>query len=187
MKTYLIPITYIKEYSIIDDNVDEKVVKTSILDAQEQLLEPIIGTALYDKLLEDTANKTLTAPYQSLIVDKIWPFLLHAVAYKVALNLIYRITNTSVVKDDNEVSTAISLGELNIMRQEREAGMKYTQEKLVLFLLNNMSSFPEYQNYDVEGLAASTVNQPRNFYADDEAMDLLRIPDDTKEQYKFPL
>jgi hypothetical protein len=182
MKTYLIPVTYIKEYSCIDANVDEKIIKTSILDAQEQLLEPILGTKLYDKLLSDTENLTLSATYQTFIVDKCWPFLLHATAYKVALNLIYRLTNSSVVKNTNETSTAISIGELNIMRQEREMGMKYAQEKIILFLNNHMSDFPEYMNYDVEGLQASTVNQPRNFYADTD-----EYSDDLKAQYKFPL
>lgn len=169
-KTYLIPINYIKEYSIIDDNVDEKIIKTSILDAQEQLLEPILGTSLYEKLLADVEAATLTEPYQQLVVEKIWPYLLHAVCYKVALNLIYRITNTSVVKDSNEVSTAISLQELNVMRQERESGMKYAQSKLILFLQNNSSTYPEYYNVDVEGLSASGIKQPRNFYADDDVM-----------------
>lgn len=182
MNVYLIPISYIKEYSVIDENVDEKIIKTAILDAQEQLLEPIIGTALYDKLINDTSNQTLSSTYQTLLVEKIWKYMLHAVCYKVALNLIYRITNTSVVKDSNEVSTAISLQELNVMRQEREAGMKYTQEKLILYLQNHMTDFPEYQEYDVEGLQASVINQPRNFYANPDEYD-----DDLKKQYNFPL
>jgi hypothetical protein len=170
MQIYLIPITYIKEYSIIDDNVDEKIIKTSILDAQEQLLEPILGTSLYDKLIDDTAAKTLVSDYQNLIVEKIWPYMLHAVAYKVALNLIYRISNTSVVKNSNEVSTAISLQELNVMRQERENAMRHAEDKLRLYLKNNTTKFPEYVDYDVEGLPANSVTQPRNFYVDDDSL-----------------
>ena len=168
-KTYLIPINYLKEYSVLDDNVDEKIIKTSILDAQEQLLEPILGTTLYEKLLSDTEKGTLTTDYQELIVNKIWPYLLHAVCYKVAMNLIYRITNSSVVKDSNDTSQAVTLQELNVMRAEREMGMKYTQEKLILYLLNNTTKFPEYNDVSIEGLASSVTNQPRNFYCDDDA------------------
>lgn len=169
MKVYLIPISIIKEYSIIDDNVEEKIIKTSILDAQEQLLEPILGSTLYEKLLSDTQNQTMTQAYQDLVVYKIWPYLTHAVCYKVALNLIYRITNTSVSKDQNETSNALSIQELNVMRQEREAGMKYTQQKLILYLQENSTTFPEYYDVKADGLAASSVNQPRNFYCDDDS------------------
>jgi len=133
------------------------------------LLEPIIGTKLYDKLLADTENAVLHSDYQDLLVNKVWPYLSHATVYKIALNLIYRITNSSVVKNTNENSTAIALQELNVMRQEREAGMKYTQQKLINYLENNTAKFPEYLEYDIEGLPASPVNQPRNFYADDES------------------
>jgi hypothetical protein len=182
MKTYLIPISTIKEYSVIDENVDEKIIKTSILDAQEQMLEPILGTSLYDKIITDTENATLTEAYQELIIKKVWPFLIHATVYKVCLNLIYRITNSSVVKDSNAVSTAISLQELNVMRQEREAGIKYTQEKLILYLQNNMTTYPEYMNYNVEGLQASGVTQPRNFFANED-----EYTDELKQMYKFPL
>lgn len=165
-KIYLIPISYIKEYSILDDNIDDKTIKTSILDAQEQYLEPILGTKLYDKLLSDTENGILHSNYQTLIQSKIWPYMLHAVCYKVALNLIYRVTNTSVVKDQNQTSTPISLQELNVMREERLQGMKYTEKKLRLYLQNNTTMFPEYYDIDIEGVQASATKQPRNFYAD---------------------
>lgn len=168
MQTYLIPPSYIKDYSVIDDNVDDKLIKISILDAQEQLLEPILGTSLYDKLINDTANAVLSSSYQEFIIKKIWPYLLHATVYKITLNLIYRMTNSSVVKDNNEVSSAISIQELNVMRQEREAAMNYHQEKIIKFLINNSSTFPEYVNVDVTGVPASSVNQPINFYIDDD-------------------
>jgi len=169
MRTYLISMAVVKDYSIIDENVEDKVLKTSIYEAQEQYLEPILGTTLYNKLLADTEAKVLHSDYQDLIVNHVWDFLIPAVQYKLTLNLIYRYTNKSIVKDNNEISTSISLQELNVRRQELEQSMKYHQQKLILHLQNNTAKYPEYEEVSDEGLGASTITQPINFYADDDA------------------
>jgi hypothetical protein len=172
MATYLISTDYIKNNSLVDFNVDDKFIKISIGDAQDQILEPVIGTTLYEKLLHDTSNSILTSDYQLLIVNKIYPFLLQAVLYKLTMNLIYRLTNSSVVKDSNEVSSAISMEELNVIRQERENAMRYHQDKLIKYLKNNTSKYPEYDDSDIEGNDATNIWQPQNFYVDEEELGL---------------
>ena len=167
MKVYLIPASQIKEYSVVDENVDDKFINVAIIDSQEQLLEPIIGSVLYDKLIHDTANALLGTDYQYLLVEKIWPYLMQATQYKLALNLIYRLTNSSVVKDSNEISTAISIQELNVIRQERENSMRYHEDKLIKYLRNNQTKFPEYTQVDITGNASSVIYQPINFYSEE--------------------
>lgn len=166
-KTYLIPISYIKTYTVIDENVDDKFINVATIDAQEQLLEPVIGTVLYEKLLNDTANSVLTADYQDLIVNKIWPFLMQCIMYKIVTSLIYRVTNSSVVKDSNDISSSISLQELNVIRQERQNSMRYHQDKLIKYLEANTNKYPEYYSPSTDGNDATGVWQPLNFYSDE--------------------
>lgn len=178
------PVSYVKESTYLDDNIDDKTIELAMVDAQDQLLEPIIGTTLYDKLKVGIANVTLAEPYITLLTDKIYPYLLQAIQYKIYLNLIYRLTNSSIVKDVNAVSTAISLQELNVLKQEREVAMKYHQEKLKRYLDNNTTLFPEYLEYDVEGITPMEQTQPINFYAweDEETID----PNRSSQSDAFP-
>jgi hypothetical protein len=175
--TFFMPVSYVKANSYLDDNIDEKTIKIAMLDMQDQMLEPVLGTVLFDKLKTDIKNNTLVEPYVTLLTDKIYPFMLQGIIYKIYLNLIYRLTNSSIVKDSNTVSTAISISELNVLKQEREVGMKYHQEKLKLYLDNNTSTFPEYTQTDVTGVTHEESTQPINFYSsegDESTVDYLR-------------
>jgi hypothetical protein len=49
----LISVDTIKERTPIHDNVDEKLIYPEIKLAQDMFIHPILGTALYDKLISD--------------------------------------------------------------------------------------------------------------------------------------
>lgn len=170
MRTYLISMQVVKDYTIIDNDVEDKILKASIYDAQEEYLEDIIGTTLYKKLLSDTEQGVLHTDYQDLIVNHIWPYLIPCVEFKLTMNLIFKYTNTAMVKNNgNENSTSLSLQELNVRRQNIEQSMKVQETKLRNYLANNTSKFPEYLTLDVEGVPPSGTKQPRNFYCDDDS------------------
>lgn len=162
------PVSHLKDSTYLDDNIDDKTIEIAMSDAQDQLLEPILGTVLFDKIKDGIVNQNLAEPYVTLLTDKIYPFLYQAIQYKIYLNLIFRLTNSSIVKDTNSVSTAISISELNVLKQEREIAMHYHQEKLKKYLDYNMSSFPEYTDYVLTGIQPQQKTQPQNFYIDDD-------------------
>lgn len=144
MNIYLIPIQEIKDSTFIDDNVSDKMIKVASLDAQQQILEPVLGSKLYNKLLTDVKNNAVDSTYQTLITDYIWAVLLQATIYKLSYNLLFRITNSSIVKDNNENSTAITTGELKILIKERELSMNYHIDKLRKRLKTHPDLYPEY-------------------------------------------
>jgi Fe-S oxidoreductase len=61
----------LKQRSILQDNVDMKVVSPAILDVQEEYILPILGTSLYNDLLEQVKTNTLTPDYRTLLDDYI--------------------------------------------------------------------------------------------------------------------
>ena len=168
MNTFLINVQDVKDNSYLTDGVDDKVVKTALLNCQEQLLEPVIGSKLYDYLIAGINEGTLPIAYMNLIVQKIWKPLIHGTCYMIARNLLWRMTNSAIVQDSNTNSSAISRADLEAMRSDYESSYQHHIKKLQLYLQNNTASFPEYYEYDPDDLPASGPENAINFYYDGE-------------------
>lgn len=164
-EVYIIPNRVIKESTYVDDNVEDKHIKIATLDAQEQILEPVLGTALYEKIIDGVLNKTLNETYQRLTVDFIWPVLLQASVYKLSYNMLFRLTNSAIVKDSNENSSGVSISEVNILIKERQLSMNYHISKLTKHLQAYSSTYPEYLGaQDLDGDVPETATPNVDFY-----------------------
>lgn len=167
METYFISNQTLKDYSFLDDNIDEKSIKVALLDVQETMLQPLIGTNLYEKLSSGIRNGDLGQDYLKLLDTQIKKCLIHGTMWKLAINLVYRYTNSSISKDSNANSTAISIQELNVLRQERESSYNYHAKALTDFMTINQSKFPEYFNVRLGDISPETVQNPINFFYED--------------------
>ena len=67
---------YIKSNTIIDENVDVKLLLPTVLDVQNLELHTCIGTGLYDDLKTKIAGNTTNADEDTLIKSYIAPMLL---------------------------------------------------------------------------------------------------------------
>lgn len=162
----LVDIDRIKKNSYLDGNIDDKTIKIGLINAQEQLLEPVIGTKLYNKLTGGIAEGTLPIPYQNLVINYIWKVLYHGTTYMVARNLLVRYTNSAIVKDSNQNSTAVGESELRSLRDEEFQSYQFHVNKLQLYLTDNIGSFPEYGQTDNDGLQADEQQVAPGFFYD---------------------
>jgi len=166
MNTFLITVQRIKDNSFLDDNIDDKTIKIACLNAQEQLLEPVLGTQLYNKLLAGIADGSLGIDYQNLVVQYIWKPLIHGTCYMVARNLLFRYTNSAIVQDSNANSSAITKSDLEVLRSEEEIAYKHHLNKLQLYLQANSSTYPEYYEAGAADIPANSVIQAQSFFYD---------------------
>ncbi len=60
----LISETILKERTKLHSNVDPKLLFPDIKVAQDMYIEPLLGTALYNKILDDINAGTLTGAYK---------------------------------------------------------------------------------------------------------------------------
>ncbi len=86
MATLFIGSQYIKDSSYIDENVDEKLLKSTIADTQDFRILNILGTALYNSL-KDTSPTTWNASQLTLVNDYIKPALKYWVLVKHTIRL----------------------------------------------------------------------------------------------------
>jgi len=166
MKTFLISVQDVKDNSYLDNNIDDKTIKTALINCQEQMIEPVIGSKLYDYLIAGINNGNLPLAYQNLVVQKMWDPIIHGTLYMVARNLLFRLTNSSIVSDSNQNSTAIGRTDMETMRYEYQNSFQHHITKLQLYLNANAGAFPEYGQADSDDLPASGSQQGINFYYD---------------------
>lgn len=142
-KILFISASKVKAVSVVEDNVDDKVLSNVIATVQETQLKPILGKALYkiveDFLTEKVADSTFTIPEpeKELIDDYIQPFLVHAtVADFIAVNN-YKLTNKGTQKLNDNSSTAVSSTENEYIKNHYDNLVSTYKNNLLVFLKEN--------------------------------------------------
>lgn len=160
--TILIGETYLKESSYIDENVDVKLLRNSILESQELRILPILGTGLYNELMTQyTPPTSVSALNQTLVNTYIKPALKYWVLLDSALILTFKVMNKSVVKRTAENTETIQTSDLDILMDHFRIRAEVYSEKLTKYLQANEASYPLYTN---AGSSIDTVFPKQNNY-----------------------
>jgi hypothetical protein len=83
------------------------------------------------------------------------------------MKLLYKLTNQSVAAKSVDGAQAISVQDLNVLRQEDEGRMNHHINKLTAYLLANSTAFPEYTVVNEDGLPADSSPANCNVFIDD--------------------
>lgn len=150
---FFISVTYLKENTSINGNVDAEVLQPHILLGQRVHIERITGTDLYRKLQNDISGGTVTGNYKILLDDYIAPALAQMTYYEALPFIQFKMTNKSVMKKGSDNSTAVDLDELKYLRQGvRDLG-EYLMQRISDYLLANQNLFPELlSNSDLDDI-----------------------------------
>lgn len=158
--TLLIGTTYLKEFSSIDENVDEKVLKNAILEAQEFRILPILGTALYNAVATTTPS-SWSAAYQTLVNTYIKPALRFWVLHDSYLELSYKIMNKGVLKRNSENTETVALPDMFKLVEPYKIKAEFYSERITKYLIENSTSYPLYTD---AGSGYDTVHPKKNNY-----------------------
>jgi len=146
---YFIGSQFIKDYTFIDENVDEKYLMVAIKEAQEIYIREYIGSGLYNdlqtKLLADVTLAGYT-DYQTLINTYIAPALKYWTMYEAAPFLKFKFTNKNITSKTSENSSDADLRDFEKVLKWIEDKARYYSDRLVKYLQENQSSFNLYIN-----------------------------------------
>ena len=146
--TFLLSEIKLREYTDLDNNVDSALIKNAIRESQDIRLQSIIGTLLYNKIMDLVDNNEIDLPansnYKTLLDNYIQNYLIYA-SYWYALDAIYlRSRNNGLIKPtggENSVDVDRSL--YNLKRQSVEGKMEFYAEKLTEYIIEENTLFPE--------------------------------------------
>lgn len=141
---------YIKAYSHIDGNMDEKDLLPSIIQAQDSQIQPILGTSLFNKLkslitagtIGDVGNQI----YQTLLQDYVMMATLKWTLVHFYPYLHGNLANGLIGTRNVDNMTSLSQGEVNSLIDTERSNAQFYTERLINYLQMGGVTFPEYND-----------------------------------------
>ena len=153
----------LKDSTTIGLNVSSELLLPWIKKSQKLYVETKLGTDLNQKLKDlivpGTVNDGGNEAYATLLNDYIADMLPSFALYMALPFLRFKIENGNIYSKTSETGTALSTEEAQHLRNEVLNTAEYYMERMIDYIRNNTSSFPEYSTN-----SGADVNPDRNSY-----------------------
>lgn len=142
---------YVKERSLVESNVDDKLLEYYIRKAQDIHTQSILGQDLYESLMNQAASGTFnSAFYQTLLNNYVQPALLEWTIYESIPYINWKFTNKAIVQQTSDKATGITTGDLKWLKNLQMNDSGFYDQRVREYIINNPSEFPEY--YTLNGV-----------------------------------
>ena len=159
--TLFISTDRLKKDSALGGSVYYNLLLPYILMAQDRYILPVLGTDLNDKLISDIQGSSLSGVYLTLLQTYIQPALVQFAFATVLPFLRLRMVNNSIVTMSSEQGSSVSHEELKPLINASMDQAEFYRERLIDYIRNNTSSFPEYST----NTGADLTPTSENYYA----------------------
>ena len=153
----------LKSSTAISLSVDNAILLPYCLQAQKLYVETKLGTDLNDKLKDLITAGTVGAvgneAYKTLLDDYIGSQLPNYALYHAIPFLRFKIENGNIYSKTSETGTALTTEESQHLREEVLNTAQYYTERMIDYINNNLSLFPEYSTN-----SGSDVNPSKDAY-----------------------
>jgi len=153
----------LKDSTAINLNVDVELLLPYVRQAQKLYVETKLGTDLTQKLKDlitaGTIGNVGNEAYKTLVDDYIGDMLPNWAFYHAIPFLRFKIENGNIYSKTSETGNALSTEEAQHLREEVRNTAEYYTERLIDYVTNNTTSFPEYNTN-----SGSDVNPDQNAY-----------------------
>ena len=153
----------LKDSTAINLNVSTDLLLPYVRQAQKLYVETKLGTDLTQKLKDlitaGTIGNVGNEAYKTLVDDYIGDMLPNWAFYHAVPFLRFKIENGNIYSKTSETGTALSTEEAQHLREEVRNTAEYYTERMIDYVTNNTSSFPEYSTN-----SGADVNPDRNAY-----------------------
>lgn len=138
----------LKENSVIDTNVEDKILESSILDAQAIDIQNIIGTSLYNKLLDLVENDEIAlsgnTEYKTLLDEYIYPTHLKFSLLRSIMPMRVKFRNKGLMEQNSDNAQPIDKEFINYVENKIRNDVEFYSNKLKGYLCYFFNKYPEY-------------------------------------------
>ena len=134
----------LKDSTAISLNCSTDLLLPYILQSQKLYVKTKLGSDLYEKLEADITAGTLAGAYLTLVDDYISEVLVNFSFYHAIPFLRFKVENGNIYSKTSETGTPLSTEEAQHLREEVRNTAEYFTERMIDYICNNTSSFPEY-------------------------------------------
>ena len=125
---------------------------------QDRMIQPLLGTKLFEKIQDDIQNNVLVNPYKALLEDRIKQVILFytMVEYLPWGNV--QVSNKGIFKFTQENGQIVDKSEVDdLVENARSTGEFYAQ-RLIDHLCQNSNLYPEYNQNQNDDISPTTQN-----------------------------
>lgn len=145
MGRILLTSTYrLKKNTPIEQNVDDDLLNPYIFKAQETHIQQILGTNLYNRIMNDVITNNVVNQYATLLNDYITPCLIEYAFYEVMPFISLKITNKTIGRGNAEYLAEGDLSDLKYLRQTVRDLAEFYGQRIIGYLRQYSNQFPEY-------------------------------------------
>jgi len=136
----------LKERSIINGNVDNKLLLPIIDECQEFYILPLLGTQLYNEIGSQLPS-SLTVLNKKLLDEYVLPCLVKYIQYEAPIYLNYKFTNANVSTKNTDESAPVDIATVEKLMDRFKNKAEWYGERIVRYLCANNSDYPLYCTY----------------------------------------
>lgn len=138
----------LKDKTIIENNVDDKLLVSNIQKSQDIEIQQAIGTNLYLSLKNKIEDDDISGNYKTLLDEYIQPTLIEWSLYYSLPYFYTKIENSGLIKKDTENSIYADLSDLKYIRNDIRDSAQFYTKRLTDYLCANYELFDEYNTED---------------------------------------
>lgn len=139
----LVSIDWIVKTLPVAANVAPEDLKPFIITAQDTWIQPVLGSALYQRMMNGVAANDLNGDedtLRKLIRNALGWFTL----YQAMPFMNYKIRNKAIMKGSAENAAAVELKEVQYLREECRSQAEFYTKRVQDHLCNHSASYPQY-------------------------------------------
>lgn len=147
MESALVSVEKLVKRGFINDNVEDSILRTLIIRVQDTIVEPIVGTNQFKRLLQGIDDDDLTEAEITLMDDYIVPVMI-AGCDKRSINVVtHQIRNKTVGSGKDAYIDPDTREESAGLKDDLRADMNVYIRRLQGYLYDNRTAFPLYNEW----------------------------------------
>ena len=137
-----ISIEVLKDQSVINENVDSKLLQPTLIMVQDIYLKQVIGKELYAELITQVNAESVTALNTTLLTDYIQPYLINKVVSELVIDVNYKIKNKALMVGSSDNAQPLDSSGMSIVQTKYRNIAENYRVNLVDYLTENRLDYP---------------------------------------------
>lgn len=152
---------YIEKFSPIGKLVSWDEIEPTAYLVQDNWTQDILGTNFYEYLQTQYQAQTLNAD-EIILVNKIKAMQVHRIAEQCTPFINYQLKNKGLMKQSGDYAESSELEEVRYIRSELRNRAEFYAQRLINYLCENYSLFPQYKNNNSTDMKPNQSNNGYN-------------------------
>ena len=140
-----ISIEVLKDQSVINENVDSKLLQPTLIMVQDIYLKQVIGKELYAELITQVNAESVTALNTTLLTDYIQPYLINKVVSELVIDVNYKIKNKALMVGSSDNAQPLDSSGMSIVQTKYRIIAENYRVNLVDYLTENRLDYPLFR------------------------------------------